>query len=112
MMLAQVLRALAETYCFCDLFSNGFSGAAGCLSGCFEPFVCPVGGFAGGKLGEAILEPGAGVMTPFACLFLYADRLIFFFGPWLPVLDACDACDLGRSGAGSSSSPATSSKQS
>lgn len=70
MMLAHALRTLAETYCFCDLFSEVFCVSAGCLSGCFRPFVCPVGGFAGGKLGEANLEPGAGVTTPFACLFL------------------------------------------
>ena len=112
MMLVLPPRKNAETHGFCNVFCEGFGSGADGLSGCFTPLVCAVGGFVGGRLGEARLEPGVGVMMPFACLFLYADRLIFFFDPWLAVLDACDACDLGRSGSGSSSSPATSEKQS
>lgn len=63
-------RKMAETYGFCDLFSKDFGAGAGGLSGCFTPLVCAIGGFVGGRLGEASLEPGVRVMTPFACLFL------------------------------------------
>jgi hypothetical protein len=69
-MLALLVHVVASAYRFCGLDSSGFWTGAGCFSGFFVPLVCALGGFEGGKLGEASLEAGVGVMTPFACLFL------------------------------------------
>ena len=61
----------------------------------------------GGKLGDIFLAPG--VIIPFACLDLYAERLIFFFGAWFAVFKPCD---FGCSASSSSSSPGCNVKQS
>lgn len=84
---------LLQSHRFCDLGSSGLRAEAACFSGSFTPLTCAGGGFVGARLGEAFLELGVGVMVPFACFALNAERDIFFLVVEVEV-DVCGGCDL------------------